>query len=80
MVIGLYYCTDIPAALKPQLQRYMDQEGEGEGEAGEVNLGILFSLYSLPNVRNTLNTYGLFLLSIMISCVDIHALLRWISS
>jgi hypothetical protein len=48
MITGLYYCTDIPAALKPQLERYMKNKAE---EDTEVYYGLLFSLYSVPNVR-----------------------------
>jgi hypothetical protein len=36
---------DIPAALKPQLEKYM-----GDSKNSEYNFGLLFSLYSIPNV------------------------------
>jgi undecaprenyl pyrophosphate phosphatase UppP len=45
MMVGLYYSSDIPAALKPQLERYMDDK-----QNNEFNFGLLFSLYAIPNV------------------------------
>lgn len=46
MMVGSYYCFDIPAALKTQLE---DQMGS-EGDAFEVEFSLLYTLYAAPNV------------------------------
>lgn len=46
MMIGPYYCFDIPAALKTQLKNRM-----GNPSDYEVNFNLLYTLYATPNVR-----------------------------
>jgi hypothetical protein len=45
MMIGSYYCFDIPAALKTQIDDYM-----GDPSDYEINFGLLYTLYAAPNV------------------------------
>lgn len=45
MMIGSYYCFDIPAALKTQIDDYM-----GDPDDYEIQFGLLYTLYSAPNV------------------------------
>lgn len=47
MMVGSYYCFDIPAALKTQIDDYM-----GDPSDYEIQFGLLYTLYSAPNVRN----------------------------
>jgi hypothetical protein len=47
MLVGSYYCYDIPAALKTQLDDYM-----GDTSDYEINFSLLYTLYSTPNVCN----------------------------
>jgi hypothetical protein len=49
MITGLYYAADTPAALKPQLEQYMKRNQDQDNT--EVLYGLLFTLYSVPNVR-----------------------------
>lgn len=46
MLIGSYYCYDIPAAIKTQLDDYM-----GNPSDYELKFGLLYTLYAAPNVR-----------------------------
>jgi hypothetical protein len=46
MLLSIYYCYDIPSALKPQLSSYMKHS-----EDYEVQFGLLYSIYSSPNVK-----------------------------
>lgn len=46
MMIGSYYCFDIPAALKTQIDDYL-----GNSSDYEVNFSLLYTLYSAPNVN-----------------------------
>lgn len=46
MLVGSYYCFDIPAALKTQLDDYM-----GDPSDYELKFGLLYTLYAAPNVR-----------------------------
>lgn len=45
MMVGSYYCFDIPAALKTQIDDYM-----GDPSDYEISFGLLYTLYSAPNV------------------------------
>eukprot|EP01038_Epipyxis_sp_PR26KG_P013919 gene13919-18666_t len=45
MMVGSYYCFDIPAALKTQIDDYM-----GDPSDYEVKFGLLYTLYAAPNV------------------------------
>lgn len=45
MLVGSYYCFDIPAALKTQLDDYM-----GDPSDYEMRFGLLYTLYAAPNV------------------------------
>jgi MFS family permease len=45
MLIGSYYCYDIPAALKTQIDDYM-----GDPAEYETYFGLFYTLYSVPNV------------------------------
>jgi hypothetical protein len=45
MMVGSYYCLDIPAALKTQLGNYM-----GNTDSYETNFQLLYTLYAFPNV------------------------------
>jgi hypothetical protein len=45
MMVGSYYCFDIPAALKTQIDDYM-----GDPSDYEIKFGLLYTLYSAPNV------------------------------
>ena len=45
MLIGSYYCYDIPAAIKTQLDDYM-----GNPSDYELKFGLLYTLYAAPNV------------------------------
>lgn len=45
MMVGSYYCFDIPAALKTQLDDYM-----GDPSDYEIKFGLLYTLYAAPNV------------------------------
>jgi hypothetical protein len=45
MLFGVYYCYDIPAALKTQLASHMQNPPNYE-----LEFGLLYSLYSFPNV------------------------------
>ncbi len=47
MLVGSYYCYDIPAALKTQIDDYM-----GDPSDYEVKFGLLYTLYAAPNVRH----------------------------
>jgi hypothetical protein len=58
MVTGLYYTADTPAALKPQLQQYMKSNSEQDNT--EVCYELLFTLYSIPNVRADLLILSLY--------------------
>lgn len=48
MMVGSYYCFDIPAALKTQIDDYM-----GDPSDYELSFGLLYTLYSAPNVRES---------------------------
>jgi hypothetical protein len=48
MMIGSYYCFDIPAALKTQIDDYM-----GDPSDYEINFGLLYTLYAAPNVTSS---------------------------
>ena len=52
MLIGSYYCYDIPAAIKTQLDDYM-----GDPSDYELKFGLLYTLYAAPNVRLTLPNF-----------------------
>ncbi len=45
MMVGSYYCFDIPAALKTQIDDYM-----GDPSDYEIQFGLLYTLYAAPNV------------------------------
>ena len=45
MLVGSYYCFDIPAALKTQLDDWMGDPGDYE-----FKFGLLYTLYAAPNV------------------------------
>jgi hypothetical protein len=45
VLLSIYYCYDIPSALKPQLSSYMKHTADYE-----VQFGLLYSIYSSPNV------------------------------
>lgn len=45
MMVGSYYCFDIPAALKTQIDDYM-----GNPDDYEVKFSLLYTLYAAPNV------------------------------
>lgn len=45
MMMGPYYCFDIPAALKTQLENHM-----GNPSDYEVQFNLLYTLYATPNV------------------------------
>ncbi|RYG61284.1 hypothetical protein EON64_18690 [archaeon] len=45
MMVGSYYCFDIPAALKTQIEDYM-----GNPSDYEIKFGLLYTLYAAPNV------------------------------
>ena len=45
MMVGSYYCFDIPAALKTQIDDYM-----GDPSDYEVKFSLLYTLYAAPNV------------------------------
>eukprot|EP01031_Cornospumella_fuschlensis_P028549 gene28549-34461_t len=45
MMVGSYYCFDIPAALKTQIDDYMGNPGDYE-----IKFGLLYTLYAAPNV------------------------------
>lgn len=45
MMVGSYYCFDIPAALKTQIDDYM-----GDPSDYEISFGLFYTLYSAPNV------------------------------
>lgn len=44
-LVGSYYCFDIPAALKTQIDDYM-----GDPSEYETYFGLLYTLYAVPNV------------------------------
>lgn len=52
MLIGSYYCYDIPAAIKTQLDDYM-----GNPSDYELKFGLLYTLYAAPNVRLVVCVY-----------------------
>jgi hypothetical protein len=45
-LFGCYYAYDLPAALKTQLDDFT-----GNKSSYEINFGLLYSLYSAPNVN-----------------------------
>lgn len=45
MMVGSYYCFDIPAALKTQIDDYM-----GDPSDYELDFSLLYTLYAAPNV------------------------------
>lgn len=45
MMMGPYYCFDIPAAVKTQLKNHM-----GNPSDYEVQFNLLYTLYATPNV------------------------------
>ncbi len=45
MLVGSYYCYDIPAAIKTQIDDYM-----GDPSDYEIKFGLLYTLYAAPNV------------------------------
>ncbi len=45
MVIGSYYCLDIPAALKKQIGDYF----RGPEDEYEHMFSLLYTLYAIPN-------------------------------
>mmetsp|Transcript_15706 Transcript_15706/g.23003 ORF Transcript_15706/g.23003 Transcript_15706/m.23003 type:complete len:113 (+) Transcript_15706:129-467(+) len=45
MMVGPYYCVDIAAALKSQIDDYF-----GNSNDYEVNFSLLYTLYAAPNV------------------------------
>lgn len=45
MMVGSYYCFDIPAALKTQIGDYM-----GNPSNYEFQFNLLYTLYAAPNV------------------------------
>ena len=45
MMVGSYYCFDIPAALKTQIDDYF-----GNPSDYEFNFSLLYTLYAAPNV------------------------------
>jgi hypothetical protein len=47
MMVGSYYCFDIPAALKTQIDDYF-----GNPEDYEFNFSLLYTLYAAPNASN----------------------------
>ena len=53
MMIGPYYCFDIPAAVKTQLKNRM-----GNPTDYEVQFNLLYTLYATPNVRNNLSSFS----------------------
>lgn len=50
MMVGSYYCFDIPAALKTQIEDYM-----GDPSDYEIKFGLLYTLYAAPNVSQPLD-------------------------
>jgi len=46
MMVGSYYCFDIPAALKTQIDDYF-----GDPSDYEFNFSLLYTLYAAPNAR-----------------------------
>ncbi len=52
MLVGSYYCYDIPAALKTQIDDYM-----GDPSDYETYFALLYTLYSVPNVVRNLIIY-----------------------
>lgn len=46
MFVGSYYCLETPAALKTQLKEYM-----GSPSDYEIKFQLMYTLYSVPNVR-----------------------------
>lgn len=45
MMVGSYFCLDLPAALMTQMDDFM-----GDPDDYEIKFGLLFSLYAAPNV------------------------------
>jgi MFS family permease len=45
MMVGLYYSSDIPAALYTQLKDHM-----GNDDDFALNFGLLYTMYSTPNL------------------------------
>ncbi len=45
MMVGLYYATDIPAALYTQIKDHMDNPDDYA-----INFSLLYTLYSSPNL------------------------------
>ena len=45
MLIGSYYCFDIPAAIKTQIDDYFGDPGDYE-----TYFSLLYTLYAAPNV------------------------------
>lgn len=45
ILIGSYYCFDIPAAMKQQIDDYFGDEADYE-----TNFSLLYTLYATPNV------------------------------
>ena len=50
MMIGSYYCLDIPAAVKTQLNHFMDSPNDEY----ETKFQLLYTLYAAPNVWSPL--------------------------
>lgn len=48
MLLSIYYCYDIPSALKTQLYSYMKNASDYE-----FQFSLLYSLYSVPNVSQS---------------------------
>ena len=45
MLVGSYYCYDIPSALKTQIDDFMGDQADFE-----TYFALLYTLYSIPNV------------------------------
>lgn len=56
MMMGPYYCFDIPAALKTQLENHM-----GNPSDYEVQFNLLYTLYATPNV-STRAQFGMWMI------------------
>jgi hypothetical protein len=53
MLLSIYYCYDIPSALKTQLSSHMSNSSDYE-----FQFGLLYSLYSFPNVNHSFCAIG----------------------
>ena len=50
VMVGNYYCYDIPASLHTQLKNYLSNAQHARADSFELLFSLLYSVYSVPNI------------------------------